>query len=163
MRCSTAPVIVELDSAARKISMMWFHSFRAPFLASELPGLLGLGAVIMVQRGSFARAQRLVYWPATLLPALPPLMVASAVLFGHDRGLIALGSLTADRLSWLPLCLYLVQFPAGFLIAVSLTFWSGTKRAVFTAILSVSLLLVQMLLSFPLMLLASMAITGDYL
>ena len=144
--------------------MMWFHSFWAHFFASELPGLLGLGAVIIVHRGAgLTRAQRLVYWPATLLPALPPLMLASAVLFGHDRGLIAVSSMTADRLSWLPLCLYLVQFPAGFLIALFLTFWSGTKRALFTGILSVSLLLVQMLLSFSVMLLASMAITGDYL
>src|SRR5262249_43654570 len=111
----------------------------------------------------FARAQRWVYCPAALLPALPWLMIASAVLFGHDHGLVAVGSLTADRLSWLPLCLYLVQFPAGFLIALFLTLRFGTKHAVFTGILSVSLLLVQMLLSFPVMLLASMAITGDYL
>jgi len=144
--------------------MMWFHSFWASFVASELPGLVGLGAVIMVQRGAgLTRAQRFAYWPATLLPALPPLMLASAVLFGHDRGLIEVGSLTADRLSWLPLCLYLVQFPAGLLIALFLTLRFGTKHAVLTGILSVSLLLVQMMLSFPVMLLASMAITGDYL
>jgi hypothetical protein len=144
--------------------MMWFHSFWAPFLASELPGLLGLGAVVLVQRGGgFPRAQRWVYSPAALLPALPSLMLASAVLFGHDHGLVAVGSLTADRLSWLPLCLYLLQFPAGFLTALFLTLRFGTKHVVFAGILSVSLLLIQMLLSFPVMLLASMAITGDFL
>jgi hypothetical protein len=90
-------------------------------------------------------------------------MLACALVFDHDRGLVAVGSLTADRLSWMPLCFYLAQFPAGFVVALFLTLRTGAKRAVFTGVLSVSLPLVQMLLSFPVMLLATMAITGDYL
>ena len=144
--------------------MTLFHSFWTILSASELPGLLALLTVTLAQRGAdFARARRLVYSPAILLPALPATMAASAVAFSHDRELVAVNSSAADRLSWLPFCLYFVQFPVGFLIPRLLTFRTTTKRELIIWIVLVSLLMIQMALSFPVMLLASMEITGDYL
>jgi len=75
--------------------------------------------------------------------ALPALMSVSA--------LNAQGS---NLLSWVSFCLYLLQFPVGFFIALLLAYRvAKTKHLAIMALLSASLLVIQMFSSFYLMLL----------
>ena len=91
-------------------------------------------------------------------------MYVFAVLFSHDRGVIAVQSSTADRLSDLLACLYLLQFPVGFLIAFFVTHRiTKPKSLVIVASLVASLLWIQMLFSSYVLVSALLEISGDSL
>jgi len=114
------------------------------FSASELPALLLLAVGIVAQRRAvLGRRQLFVYGVAMLQLALPALMSVSA--------LNAQGS---NLLSWVSFCLYLLQFHVGFFIALLLAYRvAKTKHLAIMALLSASLLVIQMFSSFYLMLL----------
>jgi hypothetical protein len=142
-----------------------FKSFWPYILGSELPALLVLAVAIVAQRRArFGRIQFFVYGLSLLQLAIPSSMFVSALLFGHDSPVIAVGPSTSDLLGYLPFCLYLLQFPVGVLVAFFLAYRvEKTNHSVVIVSLCASLLLIQMLFSWSVMFLTGMTITGDFL
>lgn len=120
-----------------------------------------LAMAIIVQRKTLSsRKWILIYGFVLLLLALPALMGASAVFFSHERGIIRVDRAVSRVVDYLPLALYFLQFPVGTLAAVLLTSRVTKYQAVVSSIAGI-LLMIQFVLSFEVMFLTSLEISGD--
>lgn len=128
---------------------------------SELPALLLLTVVIVAYRKAACGWRlALIYGLAILQLALPVLMLTSVLLLGPDRGVMVGDRSTSYRMSYLPICLYLLQVPVGGLIAYFMTRSERIKNPVK---ITVALVSIQMAFSFPVAIMTALEITGAFI